>query len=82
MELLSRREGPNSYLVSVIREGCLLIALFDYVHLSFIRSRGNMVADFLARNASSFPDSFWIEEVPLAVVSLVNSYLFASMLSS
>lgn len=68
-----------SYLASIVSD-CHNIALpFYYVCLSFIRCSGNMVIDFLVRNASTHASSTWVEEVPPVAIHLVNVNVLASM---
>ncbi|XP_057441872.1 uncharacterized protein LOC130733664 [Lotus japonicus] len=67
-----------SYLDAIVRDCRTLIPAFSFFDFSFVRRSGNYVADFLARNASDFPDSVWVEEVPHAADPLVINDVMAS----
>lgn len=51
-----RKHTGFSYLFYVLSDCFVLFPLFDRVELSFVRRGGNSAADFMARNASSFPE--------------------------
>ncbi|XP_057452977.1 uncharacterized protein LOC130744833 [Lotus japonicus] len=67
-----------SYLDTIVRECRLFTSAFSYFQFTFVRRSGNLVADFLARNASNFPNSVWVEEVPHDVDHLVINDALAS----
>lgn len=52
-----------SFLATIVRECRFLISAFDVFSLSFVRRFSNVVADLLARNASTYTDMVWVEEV-------------------
>ncbi|XP_057429610.1 uncharacterized protein LOC130722787 [Lotus japonicus] len=67
------REAGRSYLSTIIHDCRLLLYGFDDVNFSFVRPTGNAVADFLARNAETYANLVWVEEVPVAAFPLVLS---------
>ncbi|XP_057452127.1 uncharacterized protein LOC130743933 [Lotus japonicus] len=75
----SRREGV-SFLATTVRECRFLISGFDVFTLSFVRRSGNAAADYLARNASTYADMVWVEEVPDCVFHVVAQDVLAPML--
>ncbi|XP_057423606.1 uncharacterized protein LOC130717403 [Lotus japonicus] len=68
----------RSYLDNIIRDCRSYVSFFDLFSLSFVRRSGNAVADFLARNASTYADCVWVEEAPDAVIGLINLDVIAS----
>ncbi|XP_057444908.1 uncharacterized protein LOC130737161 [Lotus japonicus] len=68
----------RSYLDNIIRDCRTYVSFFDFFSLSFVRRTGNSVADFLAKNASTYANSVWVEEVSDAVIGLVNLDVLAS----
>ncbi|XP_057441686.1 uncharacterized protein LOC130733484 [Lotus japonicus] len=68
-----------SYFSTVLANYRTLVWHFNSVSIYFVRRTGNKVADNLARHASSFPGSVWIEEVPPELVSLVLADVLASI---
>ncbi|XP_057416181.1 uncharacterized protein LOC130710823 [Lotus japonicus] len=74
-----KKVSRNSYLFSIIKDCHKLVVFFDHVDLTFVRREGNFCADYLARNASSYPDSVWIEEGPPGLSSFLRDDVLASM---
>ncbi|XP_057425686.1 uncharacterized protein LOC130719055 [Lotus japonicus] len=66
------QEG-RSYLSSIIHDCRLLLSAFDYVSVSIVRRTSNTVADFMARNAETYANLVWVEEVHVAAFHLVIS---------
>lgn len=69
----------NSYLVCILGVCHLVASSFDVVFMSFVFMSDNSVAYYLARKDSSYSDFVWVEEVPLAPLSLVISDAMTSM---
>ncbi|XP_057418123.1 uncharacterized protein LOC130712301 [Lotus japonicus] len=67
-----------SYLDTIVRDCRLLATAFSSFNFAFVRRTGNLVADFLAKHASDFPNSVWVDEVPHAVDHLVINDVMAS----
>ncbi|XP_057418936.1 uncharacterized protein LOC130713161 [Lotus japonicus] len=67
-----------SYLDAFVHDCPSLLPAFSFFDFIFVRRSGNYVADFLARNASDFPNSIWVEEVPHVVDHLVVTDVLAS----
>ncbi|XP_057451692.1 uncharacterized protein LOC130743457 [Lotus japonicus] len=78
-QLSKKPPDGRSYLSSIVGDCFMLSRSFDYVDLSFVRRRGNYVADFLAGTASKYTDMVWLEEVPREVITLVHKDVMASM---
>ncbi|XP_057428472.1 uncharacterized protein LOC130721892 [Lotus japonicus] len=74
----SRQEGV-SFLATVVSECRSLVTAFDAFSISFVKHSGNTVADLLARNASTYTNEVWVEEVPDIAVNLVAQDVLASM---
>ncbi|XP_057431260.1 uncharacterized protein LOC130724076 [Lotus japonicus] len=74
-----KKVSGNSYLFSIIKDCHKLVVFFDHVDLTFVRREGNSCADYLARNASSYPDFVWIEEGPPGLSSLLRDDVLASV---
>ncbi|XP_057454555.1 uncharacterized protein LOC130746065 [Lotus japonicus] len=74
-----RRTKGRSYLDSIVRDCRFLATVFDFISFSFVRCTGNAVADFLARNASTYANSVWVEVVPHAAISIVDSDVMTSL---
>ncbi|XP_057433409.1 uncharacterized protein LOC130726195 [Lotus japonicus] len=68
----------RSYLDTIIGDCRSLVPFFDVFSLSFVRRSGNSVANFLAKNASTYADCVWVEEAPDAVSGLVDLDVIAS----
>ncbi|XP_057433855.1 uncharacterized protein LOC130726575 [Lotus japonicus] len=71
-------DGRN-YLATILSDCFQLSRSLDFVYVVFIRRSGNVVADFLARNASSYAGLVWIEEVPPEVDVFVTADILTSM---
>ncbi|XP_057428231.1 uncharacterized protein LOC130721452 [Lotus japonicus] len=71
-------DGRN-YLATIFSDCFQLCRSLDLVSVVFVRRSGNVVADFLARNAASYAGLVWIEEVPPEVDVFVTADLLASM---
>ncbi|XP_057444542.1 uncharacterized protein LOC130736769 [Lotus japonicus] len=71
-------DGRN-YLATIFSDCFQLCCSLDFVSVVFVRRSGNVVADFLARNAASYAGLVWIEEVPPEVDVFVTADLLASM---
>lgn len=85
LQLFNGGKTPSngaSYFSSILADCRILVSQFNNVFVAFIRRSGNMIADFLARHASSFLGSVWIEEVLKKVVSLVSADVLAFMSST
>ncbi|XP_057432105.1 uncharacterized protein LOC130724854 [Lotus japonicus] len=68
----------RSYLATMVQEARTLSCHFDFIDLCFVRRSGNSVADYFARNAVSYGQRVWVEDVPPAVLPLVNGDILSS----
>ncbi|XP_057426392.1 uncharacterized protein LOC130719802 [Lotus japonicus] len=78
ISVVAERYSGRSYLDTIIGDCRSLVPFFDVFSLSFVRRSGNSVADFLAKNASTYADCVWVEEAPDAVSGLVDLDVIAS----
>ncbi|XP_057425852.1 uncharacterized protein LOC130719238 [Lotus japonicus] len=76
------RTVGRSYLDTIVSDCRSLVSYFDVFSLSFVRRSSNSVADFLAKNASTYADCVWVKEVPDVVSGLVDLDVIASRLVS
>lgn len=56
---------------SILQDCRLLFTAFDVVSLSFVRRTGNTVAGFFARNAETYANLVWPEEVHVAAFPMI-----------
>ncbi|XP_057444583.1 uncharacterized protein LOC130736818 [Lotus japonicus] len=71
-------DGRN-YLATILGDCFHSSRSFDFIYVEFVRRSDNVVADFLARNASSYTSCVWIEEAPSEVDAFVTADILASM---
>lgn len=69
----------RNYLATIISDCRRLSLHFDSAIFTFTRRSGNSVADYLARNASTYGESVWVEEVPPGAIRFVDSDCLASL---
>lgn len=68
-----------SFLASIVADCRTLLSSFDVFSFTFVHRSDNTVADLLARNASTYMNSVWVEEVLDFAVSLVAQDILASL---
>lgn len=68
----------RSYLATIIRDCRSYVNVFYSFCFSFVRHCGHLVADFLAKDASTYADLVWVEEVSESALSLVNIDVISS----
>lgn len=71
-QLWKKLPDESNYLSTILNDCFLFSRSFDLFSIIFVRRLGNVVVEFLARNAPSFARLVWIKEVPPEVVSLAT----------